>query len=251
MFGIYSKHAIFTDLPGPVDYQFFGIPKEDAKWMDPSQRNLLQHGWRALCDAGQTRERLRGMPVGVYSGSMNLDFGFDVTGILDHGNIGMLGNRLSYVLGLTGPTCFIDTGCSSSMVTADMAAYHVRRGKTMMSVGMGVNQLLSPTMFLVRCQGSMISHIGRSQSFHTNADGYCVSEGAGAVVVGWESKLKPDTIIWRASEIMQDGRSAQITAPSGPPERVAEERDEAGQRQAGRDLLHRSAVQRLAAGRPH
>jgi len=163
-----------------------------------------------------TRHSLRGTLTGVYAGSMNFDYLMDVTGILDKGNQSMLSNRIGCCLGLSGPGIYIDTGCSSSLVTADMAATHVRRGKIVQGLALGVNALLSPQMYAVRCAGSLLSKVGRSASFDANSDGYVVSEGCGGIIVGYTDKLDDSTPMWTASETMQDGRSAQITAPSGP-----------------------------------
>lgn len=213
---IYTKHGVFTDLPDPVDYAFFGITAADAKRMDPQQRSCLKQGYRAFVSAKLTRHVLRGSMTGVYAGSMNFDFLMDLTGILDRGSQAMLSNRIGCALGLSGPSIYIDTGCSSSLVTADMAATHVRRGKCTTGLALGVCALLSPQMYISRCLGSLLSRKGRSASFDNSSDGYVVGEGCGGLVVGWTESLQDKTPIWVASETMQDGRSAQLTAPSGP-----------------------------------
>eukprot|EP00418_Pyrodinium_bahamense_P096054 CAMPEP_0179044198 /NCGR_PEP_ID=MMETSP0796-20121207/17554_1 /TAXON_ID=73915 /ORGANISM="Pyrodinium bahamense, Strain pbaha01" /LENGTH=735 /DNA_ID=CAMNT_0020740597 /DNA_START=32 /DNA_END=2237 /DNA_ORIENTATION=- len=213
---IYTKHGVFLELPDAVDYAFFGITAADAKLMDPMQRSCLKQGYRAFVSAKLTRHQLRGSLTGVYAGSMNFDWLMDLTGILDRGNMSLLANRIGCALGLSGPGIYIDTGCSSSLVTADMAATHVRRGKTQFGLALGVNALLSPVMFAVRCSGSLLSKVGRSASFDENSDGYAVGEGCGGLVIGYTDKTESSTAIWVASETMQDGRSAQLTAPSGP-----------------------------------
>nr|QJU71780.1 type I polyketide sythase [Gambierdiscus polynesiensis] len=213
---IYTRHGVFLDLPDAVDYTFFGITAADAKLMDPMQRSCLKQGYRAFVSAKLTRHALRGSLTGVYAGSMNFDWLMDLTGILDRGNMSMLANRIGCALGLSGPGVYIDTGCSSSLVTADMAATHVRRGKIQTGLALGVNALLSPQMYAVRCAGSLLSKVGRSASFDSNSDGYVVGEGCGGVVIGYTDKIEESTPLWIASETMQDGRSAQLTAPSGP-----------------------------------
>jgi len=213
---IYTKHGVFVDMPEAVDYAFFGIAASEAKLMDPMQRFCLKQGYRAFVSAKLTRHALRGSLTGVYAGSMNFDWLMDLTGILDRGNMSMLSNRIGCALGLSGPAMYIDTGCSSSLVTADMAATHVRRGRAQQGLALGVNALLSPTMYSVRCMGSLLSKTGRSMSFDSTSDGYCVGEGCGGLVIGWTDNVSSEQAIWTASETMQDGRSAQITAPSGP-----------------------------------
>ncbi len=65
----------------------------------------------------------------------------------------MLSNRLSYALGLMGPSMTVDTACSASLVALRQACLHLRdgagadnRGPRVALVG-GINLLLSPVPF--------------------------------------------------------------------------------------------------------
>eukprot|EP00931_Biecheleriopsis_adriatica_P047306 TRINITY_DN27255_c0_g1_i2.p1 TRINITY_DN27255_c0_g1~~TRINITY_DN27255_c0_g1_i2.p1 ORF type:complete len:811 (-),score=150.84 TRINITY_DN27255_c0_g1_i2:59-2491(-) len=214
--GIYTRHAAITDLPGPVDYNFFGISKEDAAVMDPQQRSCLQEGFRAIRSAKVTPQALRNSHAGVYVGSMNFDYLMSGAGTLDSGNMPLMASRLSHALGLRGPALFMDTGCSASLVAADVAAGHVRRGRATVALALGVNHVLSPLAFLARCSIKLLSRIGHCASFNASADGYVVGEGCGAAVLGWAKSASSSRPCWRCSQVMEDGRSAQLTAPSGP-----------------------------------
>lgn len=210
--GIYAKHATCIGLPQPVDAAFFGLEEEEALNMDPMQRSCLAEGFRAVRDSKLTRQSLRNSSCGVYVGSMNFDHAMSEAGLYDGGNVNLLASRLSHVLGLRGPSLFLDTGCSASLVAADIAASHLRRGRVSVALALGVNHLLSPLMFHGRCAINLLSRVGHSAPFNATADGYVVGEGCGAIVLRHGGR----GAIYRGSQVMQDGRSAQLTAPSGP-----------------------------------
>jgi 3-oxoacyl-(acyl-carrier-protein) synthase/acyl carrier protein len=213
---IYTRHGVFLERAEPVDWQFFGIPAKEAKVMAPMERWCIKYGYRAFVDAKLTRHQLQGSMTGVLTGTMNMDYHMDITGILDKGSQSMTACRLSHCMNLCGPAMVVDTGCSSSLVTADMAAGHVKKGRTMQSLAMGVCALISPQMYNARCAGHLLSTIGRSQAFDSDSDGYIVGEGCGGLLIGWVSEPADKQAQWRGSQTMQDGRSAQLTAPSGP-----------------------------------
>ena len=48
------------------DCDFFGINPQEAEYMDPSQRMLLQSSYHALEDAGYGEKNIRGANVGMY-----------------------------------------------------------------------------------------------------------------------------------------------------------------------------------------
>lgn len=211
--GIYAKHAACIGLPQAVDAAFFGLEEEEALNMDPMQRSCLSEGFRAVRDSKLTRQSLRNSSCGVYVGSMNFDHAMSEAGLYDGGNVNLLASRLSHVLGLRGPSLFLDTGCSASLVAADIAASHLRRGRASVALALGVNHLLSPLMFHGRCAINLLSRVGHSAPFNATADGYVVGEGCGAIVLRHGRR---HGAIYRGSQVMQDGRSAQLTAPSGP-----------------------------------
>ena len=75
--------------------------------------------------------------------------------------------------------------------------------------------MLSPTVGTSFAIAGMTSPRGRSHTFDERADGYCRGEGCGSVA------LRQDVGEWAAlslngSAVRQDGRSASLTAPSGP-----------------------------------
>ncbi|HVR07031.1 MAG TPA: polyketide synthase, partial [Thermoanaerobaculia bacterium] len=103
------------------DGRFFGISPREAAGMDPQQRLLLEVGWEALENAGIPAESLDGSSTGVFVGISSHDYAVlearEGAGIVDayYGtgiSDSVASGRLSYLLGLQGPSLSIDTACS-------------------------------------------------------------------------------------------------------------------------------------------
>lgn len=60
----------------------------------------------------------------------------------------MLANRISYTMGLTGPSFLVDTACSSSMYALDCAFNALRNGECDAAIVGGTNLLLHPYVSL-------------------------------------------------------------------------------------------------------
>lgn len=60
----------------------------------------------------------------------------------------MLANRISYSLGLTGPSYLLDTACSSSMYAMDAAFSAIRNGECEAALVGGSNLILHPYVSL-------------------------------------------------------------------------------------------------------
>jgi myxalamid-type polyketide synthase MxaE and MxaD len=116
------------------DADFFGIAPLEAERMDPQQRILLEVAWEALEQAGIPAGRLSGTSAGVFIGSWLQDFETRLIGdplADDLRNIDLytttgsgrypLAGRISYFLGLQGPSLVVDTACSSSLVAIHLA----------------------------------------------------------------------------------------------------------------------------------
>jgi acyl transferase domain-containing protein len=128
-------------------------------------------------------------------------------------------NRISYLLGLTGPSMTLDTACSSSLVAVDLAVEKLRSGVCSAALVGGVNVMLSHRSFVGCCSAKMLSFKGRCATFDASADGYCRGEGVGAVVLKRMKDAQADgnqiLAIIRGTAVNQDGRSASLTAPNG------------------------------------
>jgi microcystin synthetase protein McyG len=218
---------------GPVDGfdpEFFGISPREALSMDPQQRILLEVAWEALEHAGQSPEALHGSRTGVFLGMSATDYymemllGVDTRtsdAYLATGNArSVASGRISYLLGLRGPSLSVDTACSSSLVAVHLACQSLRSGASRLALAAGVNLILSPDITITLSKAHMLAPDGRCKTFASTADGFGRGEGCGVVVLKRlsDAVADGDTVlaVIRGSAINQDGRSSGLTAPNGP-----------------------------------
>ncbi len=222
------------------DAGFFGISPREAERLDPQQRLLLETAWEALEDAGLDARALDGSRTGVFVGQWLSDFearlfadpeGVDFFMTTGSGRYASSG-RLSYLLGLRGPSLTLDTACSSSLAAVHLAARSVRSGESEVAIAGGVNIILQPHISVAYSQSRMMAPDGRCKFGDARGDGYVRSEGAGLVVLKPLDKALADGdrvyAVIRGSALNNDGRaSGSMGTPS----------------QAGQEALLRSACE--------
>ncbi|MBX3611470.1 MAG: acyltransferase domain-containing protein [Hydrogenophaga sp.] len=223
-----TRHGGFIDNVDRFDAEFFGISPREAASMDPQQRLLLEVAWEALEDAGQAPSSLAGSRTGVYLGISNNDYGRALFGhreLIDAyfstGNaFSVASGRMSYVLGLQGPSVAVDTACSSSLVALHLACQGLRLGECDSALVGAVNLILTPEMNINFSRARMMAADGRCKTFDAAADGYVRGEGCVVLVVRRlrDAQARGDRVlaVIRGSAINQDGRSGGLTAPNGP-----------------------------------
>jgi acyl transferase domain-containing protein/SAM-dependent methyltransferase len=247
----YTQYAGFIDDADLFDAQHFGISPREAVEMDPQHRLLLELSHVALESAGQPMRAGALARTGVFVGLTQNDYAqlllagnraervgaYYVTG----NSLNAAAGRLSYALGLKGPSMTIDTACSSSLVAVDLACRSLHDGACDAALAAGANLILSPLGMVAACQARMLSADGRCKTFDAAADGYGRGEGAGVVVLKRLSDAQAaGDRIWAlilGSAVNQDGRSSGFTVPSGP-----------AQQAVIRSALQRAGVQPGAVG---
>jgi acyl transferase domain-containing protein/acyl carrier protein len=208
------------------DPLFFGISPREAAEMDPQQRLMLELAWEALEDAGVPGPELRGSGTGVFVGAIWHDYAVlhqrECAAITPHTATGqalnIVANRISYALGLRGPSITLDTACSSSLVAAHLACQSLRAGECRLALVGGVNLLLSPETMVALTKFGGLSPDGVSKAFAAEANGFARGEGAGMVVLMPLSAAQaagvPIYCVIRGSAVNNNGFGNGLTAPN-------------------------------------
>ncbi len=218
----------FVENVDCFDAHFFGISPREAVSMDPQQRLLLETAWEALEHAGLSADRLSGTTTGVFVGICGADYTQlllergeqTIDAYLASGSAhSIAAGRLSYALGLHGPSIAVDTACSSSLVALHYACQSLRLGECSAALAGGVNLILKPDVTIALSKARMMAADGRCKAFAARADGFVRGEGSGIVVLKRLSDALADgdriLAVVRGTAVGQDGRSNGLTAPNG------------------------------------
>ncbi|MCZ7460168.1 type I polyketide synthase [Streptomyces sp. WMMC940] len=218
------------DVAG-FDAGFFGVSGREADVLDPQHRLLLEVSSEALEHAGLPPEQLAGSTTGVYVGISYNEFYEGLAGqplevegsLLTNGHCVAAG-RISYLMGLHGPSIALDTACSSSLVALHLACRALAEGECRLALAGGVNLLLGSRTTRSFARMGMLSATGRCHTFDAAADGFVRGEGCGVVVLKRleDARRDEDRIlaVIRGSAVNQDGNSDGLAAPSADAQAV-------------------------------
>ncbi|HEY0168696.1 MAG TPA: thioester reductase domain-containing protein [Jatrophihabitans sp.] len=223
----YVLRGGFLEQVDGFDPAVFGISPREAIGMDPQQRMALELCWEALEDAAIAPDQLTDSPTGVFIGVSTTDYvrmrqrlgdPRDVDAYQLIGEPSFIAGRISYTLGLQGPSCVMDTACSSSLVALHQAVRSLRLGETNLALVGGVNLMLDPYGFILMSKFRALAADGRCKTFDDSADGYARGEGGAIIALQRLSDAIAERRVIHGviagTSVNHDGRSSGMTVPN-------------------------------------
>ncbi|KAH0479591.1 MAG: uncharacterized protein KVP18_001513 [Porospora cf. gigantea A] len=210
----------YTREGGFVDIEFNPslVPPAEAFTLDPQQKRLL-----LSCHRLMARVPDAGSRVGVFVASSSNEW----TAVMPRTESAfmatatspsLMSNRVSFSLGLTGPSMTIDTACSSSLVAMDAALRSLRASQCDMAIIGASNSLMDSQVSRVLCKAGMLASHGRCRAFDSSAEGYVRSEACVTLAVVPLSshivRASQVLAIVESSHVNHGGTAAGLTVPS-------------------------------------
>ncbi|WP_405818765.1 amino acid adenylation domain-containing protein [Streptomyces sp. NBC_01390] len=224
----YVRRAALLDDVDRFDAAFFGISPREAACMDPRHRLLLEETWSAIEAAGIDPDVLRGGDTAVYLGcdEFTNDHYRQAESQLGHEpyvstgtTLSFAAGRLSYKLGLHGPSMVVATACSSSLVALHSAVLAIRQGECGTAVVGAAKLHLAPEETVQLCKLRVLAPDGRSKAFSADADGFGRGEGGAVLLLKRLDRAVADgdpvLAVIRGTAVNHDGPSAGLTVPNG------------------------------------
>lgn len=210
------------------DNEFFGFTEKEANRLEPQVRLFYELVWHALEDSGCVPEKIKDN-IGLYAGitdnvSWKIGNHLNIDNSVEHFELNTLtktffNTLLSYKLNLKGPSLFLQTACSTSLVAIHMACQGLINGDCDTALAGGATIIGPEKGGYIYNEGMILSQDGHCRPFDESATGTVFSQGIGVVVL----KRLEDAIIAgdriyavvKGSAINNDGyRKSGYTAPS-------------------------------------
>ncbi|MDT0382151.1 beta-ketoacyl synthase N-terminal-like domain-containing protein [Streptomyces sp. DSM 42041] len=210
------------------DSGFFNISPREAAFIDPQHRLTLETAWEALENAGIDPTSLRHGDTGVYVAVTGMDYAMEIarlpvdqvelyagTGMFHCGASG----RVSYFMGLRGPSMSVDGACASSLVAVHLAVQGLRMGECSLALCGAANLISDPAYPVMASRSGVLADDARCKTFDEAGDGYVRGEGVAMIALKRLDDARRDgdrvLALIRGSAVRQDGESAALMAPNG------------------------------------
>ncbi|MBP3325587.1 MAG: acyltransferase domain-containing protein [Coprococcus sp.] len=210
------------------DAGFFGYTEQEASYLNPQHRIILECAYNALLDGGYSENKKK-LPIGVYASEDTNTYMFnlmkdphkmnDISQIMMLNAKDFLSTTISYKLNLFGQSVNVQCGCSSSLVAVHMACQALLSGDIDMALAGGVTVHFPNTSGYFYTPEGKFSPDGHVRALSQDAQGYVISDGAGVVLLKrYEDAIRdkdPVYCVIKASYVNNDGRRKQnFAAPS-------------------------------------
>ncbi|MCA1568555.1 MAG: SDR family NAD(P)-dependent oxidoreductase [Acidobacteria bacterium] len=212
------------------DASLFNLSPAEAEIMDPQHRLFLECALESLENAGYSCDNGK-QRIGVYAGTginrylleeidrsdlMKTGSGIK---IVTGNDKDYLTARVSYKLGLTGPSICVQTACSTSLVAVHLACRSLLDHQTDIALAGGITIRVPQLSGYLYEEGGILSPDGHCRAFDAQAGGTIFGSGVGLVVLKRleEAIADRDNIraVIRGSAVNNDGSAkAGFTAPS-------------------------------------
>lgn len=235
-----SKHGTFFEGIHLFDPKPFSISIFESKGMDPCQRHILESSYEALNAAGFKKGKLMKSLIGVYIGTqvpaefINAPVAADLGGSGTSAAGAITSNRISFCLGMQGPSFTVDGHGSAGLQTVALGVNSIRFQTELYQPNHtalcgGIAMSLAPQYYILNSAAGYLNPEGRCFTFDASSRGFVKGEGVGCVVI---DKLME---VIDGKEVVQDGKdnlgtfagiafnhsgqSTSLRAPHGPQER--------------------------------
>lgn len=190
--GRYVNRTAWLDDIDRFDAALFGYRPDEARRLDPQQRQFLECAYEALEDAACDPKQAA-LRVGVFGtagvnlyarrcgAELELDGDFETELLASAGDF--LAPRVSYKLDLRGPSLTIQTACSSSLVCVHLACRSLQVGDCDVALAGGASLWTLRRTGYVHHPGGLTSPDGRCRAFSAAANGMVFGNGVGVVVL--------------------------------------------------------------------
>ncbi|KAK9420624.1 hypothetical protein SUNI508_00715 [Seiridium unicorne] len=189
--GSYSGMGGYFLDGNPVDFDpsFFNMTPVEAQWLDPQQRKMLEVCYEVFENAGVRLDEAAGSNTGVYAASFTSDYqqmsiferdfrhNYAATGV----DPGIISNRINNAFNLNGPSCLINTACSSALYAIHHACHALRTRDCDAAIAAGVNLIMMVDQQMNTAKLGVLSPTSECHTFDESADGYGRAEAAGAL----------------------------------------------------------------------
>lgn len=189
-----AKYSGYVNDVYCFDAEFFGVSEENATLIPPCHRILLQESWKAVEDAGYNADMLKNSNCGVFVGCEENDYSNVL--LLNGKRISSMSAEIPAMISnhmdLRGPSCMIDTSCSSGMTALHNACLMLRAGECDTALVGGAALLCTSGTHDEMDSLGILSSDGKMGVYDENGDGMIASESVVVLMLKPLSKAKAD-----------------------------------------------------------